>query len=273
MIHRDMFSRAYLRTPGANVHEGLTTADLGPPDLESMLRQHAAYRRALESSGVVTTLLEPDLRFPDGCFVEDTAVVAGGLAVITRPGALSRRGEVDAIAELMSCRTELARIEAPGTLDGGDVLVTGNDVLVGLSSRTNRAGIEQLAALLTPRGFRVRAVPVRAASAASSGARAAPSGPPAGLHLKSDVTAVGDRLLVTRAYAGRSELADVAQIVVPAGEEYAANCLDLGDRVLVAEGFPRTRELLEREGCAVTALDVSEFRKLDGGLSCLSLRF
>jgi len=255
MIPREMFSRAFLRTPGANVHEGLTTADLGPPDIESMLRQHAAYRQALESSGVVTTLLEPDMRFPDGCFVEDTAVVAGGLAVIARPGAPSRLGEVEAIAELMACRTELARIEAPGTLDGGDVLVTGSDVLVGLSSRTNQAGIEQLAALLTPRGFRVRAVPV------------------VGLHLKSDVTSVGDRLLVTRAYAGRSELADFAQIVVPDGEEYAANCLDLGNRVLVAEGFPRTRELLEREGLDIETLDVSEFRKLDGGLSCLSLRF
>ena len=268
-----MFSRAFLRTPGANVHEGLTTADLGPPDLDSMLRQHAAYRQALESAGVVTTLLDADLRYPDGCFVEDTAVVAGGLAVIARPGAPSRQGEVDAIAELMACRTELARIEAPGTLDGGDVLVTGTDVLVGLSSRTNKAGIEQLAALLVPRGFRVRAVPVRTPPVIPSGARAAVSGPPAGLHLKSDVTAVGDRLLVTRAYAGRGELADFGQIVVPDGEEYAANALDLGNRVLVAAGFPRTRELLAREGFEVQTLEVSEFRKLDGGLSCLSLRF
>jgi len=252
-----MFSRAFLRTPGANVHEGLTTADLGPPDLGSMLRQHAAYRQALESSGIVTTLLDADLRYPDGCFVEDTAVIAGGLAVIARPGAPSRRGEIDDVARLMACRTEVARIEDPGTLDGGDVLVTGHDVLVGRSSRTNAAGIEQLAALLVPRGFRVRAVP----------------GTGLGLHLKSDVTAVGDRLLLTRACAGRSELADFAQIVVPDGEEYAANCLDLGNRVLVADGFPRTRELLEREGFEVQALDVSEFRKLDGGLSCLSLRF
>jgi dimethylargininase len=227
-----------------------------------MLRQHAAYRQALESSGVVTTLLEADLRYPDGCFVEDTAVVAGGLAVIARPGAPSRLGEIDSIAELMACRTELARIEAPGTLDGGDVLVTGKDVLVGLSSRTNAVGIGQLAALLLPRGFRVRAVPVIASLHLS-----------VGLHLKSDVTAVGDRLLVTRAYRDRSELSDFGRIVVPEGEEYAANCLDLGNRVLVADGFPRTRELLEREGFEVQALDVSEFRKLDGGLSCLSLRF
>jgi dimethylargininase len=257
-----MFSRAFLRTPGANVHEGLTTAGLGPPDLELMLGQHAAYRAALESSGVVTTLLDADLHYPDGCFVEDTAVVAGGLAVIARPGAPSRRGEIDAIADLMACRTELARIEAPGTLDGGDVLVTGKHVLVGLSSRTNEAGAGQLAALLVPRGFRVRMVPVIGLLDFS-----------AGLHLKSDVTAVGDRLLVTRAYAGRAELADFAQIVVPDGEEYAANCLDLGNCVLVADGFPRTRDLLEREGFEVQAQDVSEFRKLDGGLSCLSLRF
>jgi dimethylargininase len=233
-----MFSRAFLRTPGANVHEGLTTADLGPPDLALMLRQHAAYRQALESSGVVTTQLDADLRYPDGCFVEDTAVVAGGLAVIARPGAPSRRGEIDDVARLMACRTEVARILEPGTLDGGDVLVTGNEVLVGLSSRTNASGIEQLAALLVPRGFRVRAIPVRAAPNAA----AVPV--TVGLHLKSDVTAVGDRLLVTRAYAGRSELAGFAQVVVPDGEEYAANCLDLGNRVLVAEGFPRTRSCL-----------------------------
>jgi dimethylargininase len=262
-----MFSRAFLRAPGLNVHEGLTTADLGAPDFALMQRQHAGYRQALESSGVVTTLLDADLRYPDGCFIEDTAVVAGGLAVITRPGAPSRRGEVDAIAEIMACRAELARIEEPGTVDGGDVLVIGDVVLVGLSSRTNATGIEQLAALLVPRGFRVRAVPVQSALVAHASALSV------GLHLKSDVTAVGDRLLVTRAYAGHSELADFSQIVVPDGEEYAANCLDLGNCVLVADGFPRTLELLEREGIEVQALDVSEFRKLDGGLSCLSLRF
>jgi dimethylargininase len=256
-----MFSRAILRKPGANVHAGLTTAGLGSPDFELMLRQHAAYRRALEASGVVLTVLEADERYPDGCFVEDTAVIAGGLAVITRPGAPSRRGEVDAIADLLACRREIARIETPGTVDGGDVIVAGDRVLIGLSARTNSAGADQLTALLRARSLHVRTVPVIGLLAFS-----------VGLHLKSDVSSIGDRLLVTRAYADRSELADFPQVVVPDGEEYAANCLDLGNRVLIAEGFPRTRERLEREGFVVEALDVSEFRKMDGGLSCLSLR-
>jgi dimethylargininase len=257
-----MFSRAILRKPGANVHDGLTTAGLGAPDFQRMLLQHAAYCRALESAGVVLRLLEADARYPDGCFVEDTAVIADGLAVITRPGAPSRRGEIEEIDALLACRVEVARIEAPGTVDGGDVLFAGSRVLIGLSARTDAAGAEQLAALLRPRGFEVRAVPVKAAA-----------GLAAGLHLKSDVSAIGERLLVTRAYAGRSELADFAQIVVPEGEEYAANCVDLGSRVLIADGFPRTRELLLREGIAVEAVGMSEFRKMDGGLSCLSLRF
>ena len=129
------------------LEEELASSQKRITDLERTLRQHAAYRQALESSGVVTNLLDADLRYPDGCFIEDTAVVAGGLAVIARPGAPSRLGEEHAIADLMACRTELARIVAPGTLDGGDVLVTGKDILVGLSSRTNAAGIEQLAVI------------------------------------------------------------------------------------------------------------------------------
>ena len=257
-----MFSRAFLRKPGANVHDGLTTAGLGYPDFGMMLRQHAEYRRVLEAFGVVTTVLDADLRYPDGCFIEDTAVIADGLAVITHPGAPSRRGEVDAVADLFACRTETARIEPPGTVDGGDVIVAGKRVLIGVSQRTNANGAEQLAALLRPRGFDVRLVPVIVFAEL-----------PVGLHLKSDVCPIGDRLLATRAYADRSELADFARIVVPDGEEYAANCLDLGSRLLIAEGFPRTRDRLERAGFDVEALDVSEFRKMDGALTCLSLRF
>jgi dimethylargininase len=257
-----MFGRAILRIPGANAHQGLTSAGLGAPDFGLMLDQHETYRRALEATGVALTVLEADERFPDSCFVEDTAVIAGTLAVITRPGAPTRRGEVEAMTEVLACRLQLAHIEAPGTVDGGDVLIAGERVLIGLSSRTNATGAAQLAALLDPHGFRVQTVPVVGID-----------GHAAGLHLKSDLSFIGDRLLVTSAYAGRIELADFAQIVVPDGEEYAANCIDLGSRLLIAEGFPRTRERLEREGFVVESIDVSEFRKMDGGLSCLSLRF
>lgn len=241
--------------PGANVGEGLTTVDLGRPDLPTMLAQHAACVRALEAVGAAVTVLDADPRFPDGCFVEDTAVVAGELAVITRPGAPSRRGEEAAIAPLLARDYEIARIEAPGTVDGGDIIIAGDRALIGRSARTNADGARQLAALLGRHGIRAELVAV--------------SG---GLHLKSDVSRIGDRLLLTRACASRPEFADFSRLTVPDGEEYAANCVDTGERLLVADGFPRTRELLERAGFAVTALAVSEFRKMDGGLSCLSIR-
>ena len=220
-----------------------------------MLAQHAACVRALTAAGAEVTVLEADTRFPDGCFVEDTAVVAGEFAVITRPGAPSRRGEEDAIEPLLAADCEIARIEAPGTVDGGDVIIAGRRVLIGLSARTNADGARQLSALLANRG-------IRAATVAVTGS----------LHLKSDVSWIGDRLLLTRAYAGRAELAGFNRLIVPEGEEYAANCVDTGERLLIAAGFPRTREVLELAGFGVTAIDVGEFRIMDGGLSCLSIR-
>ncbi|MDX1431266.1 MAG: arginine deiminase family protein [Gammaproteobacteria bacterium] len=243
--------------PGANACEGITTADLGPPDAELMRDQHGAYLRTLESCGVSITLLDADERFPDGCFVEDTAVVTATCAVITRPGAPSRRGEEAAVEPVLAAHRELARIEAPGCMDGGDVVVAGERALIGLSARTNRQGAEQLAAVLEAHGIACRTVPVSVA-----------------LHLKSHVNYLGgDKLLVSRAYAGCVELEGFDHLVLPDGEEYAANSIWLDHRVLMPAGFPRARALLERDGFDVVELDVSEFRKMDGGLTCLSIRF
>jgi len=251
-----MFRRAIARKPGASAHRGLTTAGLGAPDIALMQDQHEAYVRALESLGVAVTLLEADERYPDGCFVEDVAVVTPDCIVITRPGAPSRRGEGAAIEPLLAAERPIARIEAPGSVEGGDVIVAGERVLVGLSERTNADGASQLETILSAHGYQVQPVPVAH-----------------GLHLKTDVNWLGgDRLLVTRGYTSRDELAGFAPLVVPEGEEYAANSLCRGDRVLVPDGFPGTRALLERAGFTVVALDASEFRKLDGGLTCLSLR-
>lgn len=252
-----MFRHAIARRPGDNAGAGLTTAGLGEPDVARMHAQHDAYVRALESAGVVVTLLDADERFPDGCFVEDVAVVTPACAVVTRPGAPPRRGEEIGIEPLLAAHREVARIEAPGCVDGGDVVVAGERVLIGLSSRTNRDGAAQLTKILAARGFECRTVPVAG-----------------GLHLKSSVNHLGgQRLLASRDFAARDELAGFERLVVPHAEEYAANSLYLDDEhVLVPDGFPRTRELLERSGFGIIALDASEFRKMDGGLTCLSIR-
>jgi dimethylargininase len=221
-----------------------------------MLAQHDAYLHALTSLGVSITLAEADPRFPDGYFVEDAAVVTDDCAVMTRSGARSRRGEGEALEPLLAAERELFRIEAPGTVDGGDVIVADDRVLVGLSARTNGEGAAQLAAILGPRGMHIETVPVAG-----------------GLHLKSDVNHLGgDRLIVTSAYANRHELAGFERLVVPPGEEYAANCICLGRHAIVAAGYARTHELLERAGFRTLALEVGEFRKMDGGLTCLSIR-
>lgn len=221
-----------------------------------MLAQHEAHIQALESLGVTVELQQADAAFPDGCFVEDVAVITRDCAVIARPGAPSRRGESVAIEPLLAARRDIVRIEAPGHLDGGDVVIAGECVLVGLSGRTDTEGARQLGRMLAEHGLHTRTIRVNA-----------------GLHLKSSVNFLGDgRLLLTSEYADCDALVDFEHVLVPAGEEYAANCVACGDQILLPSGYPGTQERLERLGFAVHALAVSEFRKMDGGLSCLSLR-
>jgi dimethylargininase len=252
-----MFTRAVVRAPAADLGQGLTTALLGAPDCALALAQHAAYVAALERLGLSVERLAPLPGFPDAWFVEDAAVIVPELAVVARPGADTRRGEVAAMAKVLAPHRPLATIEAPGTLEGGDVLVVGREVFIGLSERTNAGGAEQLARLLSPHGYRSVLVPVGA-----------------GLHLKSSLTSVGgETLLVTEALAGRPELAGHAQLVVDAAEEYAANSLLVNGTLLTPAGFPRTRRQLERTRLPILELDTSEARKMDGGLTCMSLRF
>jgi dimethylargininase len=244
------FTRAIIRTVGRDAARGLTTAGLGAADLTTLKAQHAAYVEAL---GLEVTRLEALPECPDAYFVEDTAVLVPEVAVLTRPGAPSRRPEVDAMEPtLRSLFPVIHRLTAPATLDGGDVLQIDRRVYVGLSSRTNKEGAEQLKAALAPWGYAV--VPVAV---------------PDGLHLKSNVTWVGDAVVVTRALA--SEFRDFDQHVVADEESYAANVLMVNGKLLVPAGFPRTRELLARY--RVVELDQSEVRKLDGALTCMSLRF
>ena len=226
-----------------------------PIDVPGAGAQHAAYERALESLGcrVVSLAAEPDL--PDSVFVEDTAVVVDELAVITRPGASSRRPETAAIACALAAYRPLAEIVAPGTLDGGDVLRLGRRVLVGRSGRSNDAGIAQLAALLRPHGYTVEGVSV-------SGC----------LHLKSAVTQVApDAVLLNPAWVDPAVFAGWRAIEVDPSEPYAANALLIGDAAIYPLALPRTAARLERAGVRLVTVDVSELAKAEGAVTCCSI--
>ncbi len=251
-----MLTRAILRRPGPDFAAGLTTARLGAPDPRRMLAQHAAYADALLTLGLQVEVLDPLPGFPDAYFVEDVAVVVPELAVVARPGALPRRGEAEGIVPALARHRELACLEHPGTLDGGDVLIVGHSVLIGVSARTNEEGADQLARLLRPHGYDSRKVPVAA-----------------GLHLKSSVSWLsGETLLVSARFADRPELRSFRRLVVDANEEDACNTLMVNGTLLTPAGFPKTRRQLEDLDVPVIELDVSEARKMDGGLTCMSLR-
>lgn len=251
----DMLRHALVRWPGGNFCDGVTTADLGRPDLATALAQHEAYCSALRDAGLAVTVLEADPIYPDGCFVEDTAVVLAHCAVITLPGAPSRQGEEQAIEAVLADHRPIRRIESPGTLEGGDVLRIGQQLFVGLSDRTNQAGADQLAAIAAEGGYTVTCAVVRDV-----------------LHLKTAVTAVNDHTLIAAgAMADEGAFADFDVLRTPSDETYAANCLRVNDRLLAPAGFDGVRDLLDATGQTVCEVPVGEFRKMDGGLTCLSL--
>lgn len=253
-----MFSRAIVRQPGKSLVDGITTAGLGAPDFELALEQHSRYIDALEQCGLEVTVMSADENYPDGLFIEDAALVMSGCAVATRPGALARRGEVDKVAsELQSFYDKVEVIEAPGTLDAGDIMMVGQHFYIGLSERSNQAGAEQLIEILKTYGY--------------SGSTVAFS---EALHLKSSVSYLENNLLViTGELCTKPEFANFDHIEIDADEAYAANCVWINNHVLVATGYPKTSKAIADLGFQVIELDVSEFRKLDGGLSCLSLRY
>ncbi len=256
-----MFRHAIVRPPSENFADGLTRADLGVPDFARVLEQHAAYCAALQACGLSLTVLPADSRYPDSTFVEDTAVIVPEGAMLMRPGAPSRLGEAAAIeASLRTVFPSLANIVAPGTVDGGDICEAGRHVFIGLSHRTNADGGSQLAAWLATLGYTSAVVDVRDVSSI--------------LHLKSGLSWLGDgRLLVIDALAAHPAFADFERVVVEPAELYAANAIRVNSRVLIASGYPKLAQALADLGYRPLALEMSEFEKMDGGLSCLSLRF
>jgi len=281
-----MFTRAIVRPPSSNFAEGLTTSGLGAPDYERALKQHETYCAALGRCGLEVTRLEPDPDYPDSCFVEDTAVLTEALprgranapargghscAILTRPGAPSRAGEiVDMRGVLANFFPALSEIISPGTVDGGDVCEAGNHFFIGISERTNEAGAQQLAALLASQGYTSSFVDILNTGGPPQDARATSDL----LHLKSGLAHLGDnRLVVTATLAHRAEFAGYDLIHVDTDEECAANCVSVNDYVLIADGYPRLEARLLDLGYQTIPLEMSEFQKMDGGLSCLSLRF
>lgn len=256
-----MFTDAIVRTPGANFDEGLTTVSLGTPSFERVFAQHSQYCQALVECGLEVTTLNADLGFPDSTFVEDTAILTARGAVLTRPGAESREGEVDAIRDaILDFFPEPLTIEAPGTVDGGDICEAEDHFFIGLSHRTNEEGARQLARLLASFGYESSTIDVRPMTSV--------------LHLKSGISYIGENtLVVMEEMAENSQFQDFDIIRVSEEESYAANCVRVNGHVLVAAGFPRFTAELRAHGFSPLVLEMSEFQKMDGGLSCLSLRF
>jgi dimethylargininase len=250
-----------VRTPGASFAEGLTSATLGRPDHDLALAQHRAYCEALLECGLALTWLPADADHPDSTFVEDTAVITPRGAILTRPGAPSRAGEVGAIRPTLEVFfPRLRSIEAPGTLDGGDVCEAGRHVFIGLSGRTNEAGAAQLRAFLAEDGYTSSLVDIRGMAGL--------------LHLKSGLAALDERrLALIGVLDGEPAFRAFERLTVSAADAYAANCVAVNGRLLVAAGHAEFESAVRALGLDPLPLEMSEFEKMDGGLSCLSLRF
>jgi len=253
-----MFTKAIVRTPGKSLVNGISSANLGPPDYDLALLQHRGYIAALESCGVEVMVLPPDEVHPDSTFVEDAALIAGSCAIITRPGAPSRRGETAAIKPVIeSVFDDIEIIREPGTIEGGDIMKVGTHFYIGISDRSNPEGARQMIAILKKHGFSGSLIELKEM-----------------LHLKTGLAYLeNNNLVVFGEMTANKEFQDFNLLKIDPTESYAANCIWVNGTVLLPEGFPLTRDTILGAGYPVIEVAVSEFQKLDGGLSCLSLRY
>lgn len=255
------FNNVIVRRPCRAVCDGITSApELGQPIYEKALAQHDKYIEALKKCGVEVTVLEADERYPDSCFVEDPALITRECAIITNPGAASRNGEkkeiIGAVRKFFP-EDRIEYIKEPGTLEGGDVMMVGDTFYVGLSARTNAEGIKQLGEILNKYGMECVEVPLEKV-----------------LHLKTGVNYIeNNNMLVSGEFITKPEFEKYNKIIIPEEEAYAANCIWVNDTVIVPEGYPAVLKAVQDAGYDTLVVDTSEFRKIDGGLSCLSLRF
>jgi dimethylargininase len=255
------FTNAIARLPAHNFSQGLTSSSEGEPSVEKALDQHKQYCDALRACGLTVDILAAASEYPDSTFVEDTAILATRVAIIMRPGAQSRLGEIELIKNaILKYRTEVTQIIAPGSMDGGDVCQADEHFFIGLSARTNVEGARQLSTILHAHGYTSSTVDIRGQTHL--------------LHLKSGIAYLGNKQLVIAPELSALPAFQTYELIeVDTAEIYAANCIRINERVLIPAGYPGIAAVLKSRGYTSLALDVSEFRKMDGGLSCLSLRF
>lgn len=253
-----MFTRAMVRIPCSNICDALTTVDLGQADYSLALAQHAQYIEALRACGLEVIVLSADPDYPDSTFIEDMSLLLPECAIITNPGAPSRKGEVTAVkAALKEIYTKIEYIFDPGTAEGGDVLKVGSHYFIGISERTNREGAEQLIRILNRYGKTGSMVELEKA-----------------LHLKTGVAYLeNNNLVACGELIEKPEFQKYNILPIAEDESYAANCILINGTVLLPRGFPKAKETIENAGYPIMELEMSEFRKADGGLSCISLRF
>jgi dimethylargininase len=253
-----MFKNAIVRIPCENMVNGITESKLGIPDHKQAVEQHEKYIEALIKCGVNVTILPPDNNFPDSTFVEDTALLTPHCAIISNSGAESRKGEVEEIKETIRKFYEnIEYIRNPGTIEPGDIMMVGTHFYIGLSKRTNMNGAEQMISILKRYGMTGSVVTLENV-----------------LHLKTGLSYLEKNNLVSAGeFVSKPEFQKFNLLKVDDDESYAANCIWVNEIVFVADGFSKIRKQIEDAGYETIALDMSEFRKLDGGLSCLSLRF
>ena len=253
------FSRAIAREPGNSVARGLRASRGIDPDPELFQSEHRTYVQCLEANGLDVTLLPALEDFPDSVFVEDAAICTGKTAVLLRPGAPSRRHEADAVKPVLDyVFEELITLPGDGFVDGGDVLLTEDEALIGLSERTNQAGFDALSSVLSTLGYRPRKVETPADI----------------LHFKTDCGLLdGETIFATRRLAQTRCFDAYRVILAPDGEEAAANLIRVNDVVMISAGYPKTMSVLTKAGYKVQTVPTSQAALIDGGLSCLSLRF
>ena len=258
MVVTLMFTKAIVRIPCEAMIDGLSSASLGKPDYHNALVQHADYVDALKECGLQVTVLPADESFPDSTFVEDVALMTPRCAILTRPGAPSRTLETESmLPTIRQFYTDVEVIEAPGNVEAGDIMMVGDHYYIGISERTNLAGARQLIGILEKHGMQGSIVELTEV-----------------LHLKTGLGYLEDNnLLACGEFLSKPEFQQYKLLAVDPEEAYAANSVWINNTVLTPEGFPKTRYLIESAGYRVRPVDVSEFQKLDGGLSCLSLRF
>jgi len=253
-----MFSRAIVRKPCPQMMNGLTTANLGKPDYELACVQHQNYIEALSNCDIEVTVLDENNHYPDSVFIEDTALLTPNCAIVMNPGAESRRGEPkEVIPILRNYYSSIEFIESPGTAEGGDIMMVGSHYYIGISSRTNQEGAGQVIQILENSGLSGSMVHMQDM-----------------LHLKTGMAYLeNNNLLATGEFVTNKDFDHYNILEIDEKEAYAANSIWINDHVLMPKGFPNTNNAIKKLGYEVIAVDTSEFMKLDGGVSCLSLRF